>query len=277
MSAPKEMPSAAKVEKGSFPFSVEKAKKAKRRVTLSLTDGPLLSYAPRIEETLLALERMLVAQRVWEKPSSLPLSGLEPEELELLLGILGEGTAIVEDQGEREQTAIATMLSGVWFTERKRAPDRLDHEVDVGILPSFAAQRLALLPSLATGLPLPPSSVAGAALLQELASKQKSWEQEGLPGEINLLLHPLLPVDEQWLGQFLGPAPLVVWLDGRCRWWLSATQWRDIWRMEVRNGEGKPIASLLEIGRYPGLIALPPAAFTVGARRVRRLLQLYGE
>ncbi|MDD4933010.1 MAG: hydrogenase expression/formation C-terminal domain-containing protein [Methylacidiphilaceae bacterium] len=227
---------------------------------------------------LLTLERALLGQRLWEPPRSIPLADLDPDEQELLLGILGEGAAIVEAPGEAGETAMATMLSGVWFVERKTGPDRLTHTIDVGVLPSFAVDRLADLPTVRfPPMSLSSESVAVSAVLQELVEKERDWEREAVPREVNLLLHPLLPLDYERLASFLGPAPLIGWLEGHCRWWLLATQWRDVWRIEVRSLKGKGVASLLEIGRYPAAFTFPPSAFVVGARRVRRILQLYGE
>ena len=264
--------------KTTSPFPPPKLQKPKRKTSLPLRGGPFLSYAPRIEGVLLTLERALQGQRIWEPPCSIPLAGLDPDEEELLLGILGEGSSVVEAPGETGQTAMATMLSGVWFAERKTEADRLTHTIDVGVLPSFAVDRLAHLPSLR----LPPmslssESVAVSAVLQELAEKENEWEREAAPREVNLLLHPLFPLDYERLAAFLGQAPLLCWQEGRCRWWLLATQWRDIWRIEVRTTKGKSVASLLEVGRYPAALTFPPSAFAVGARRVRRLVQLYGE
>ncbi len=264
--------------KGKLPFSFGKIEKAKKKVALSKPDKPSLDYAPRIEEVLLALERALVSQRLWERPTQIPLSGLDPEEQELLLGILGEGTAIVEAPERDAQAAMATMLNGVWFTAKPIGAEEVSYTIDVGVLPKFAWEGTAALPPLTP----PPSSlaaesIAASALLQELVEKEHAWEGECIPREINLRLHPLLPPDYDTLASFLGQAPVIVWIKGCCWWWLLATQWRDVWRIEVRAPAGKEEASLLEIGRYPAAITFPPSAFLVSARRVRRLLQLYAE
>ncbi|MGD9895703.1 MAG: hydrogenase expression/formation C-terminal domain-containing protein [Candidatus Methylacidiphilaceae bacterium] len=257
---------------------MEKGKNPKRKVPVSALGDSFLGYAPRIEEVLLAVERALASQRLWERPHSIPLAGLDSDERELLLGILGEGTAVVDVSGDAGQTSMATMLSGVWFTEKNGGTDDVVYTIDVGVLPAFAFARIANLPALALPHSSPASeSVAASALLQELEEKQRAWEREGTAGEINLQLHALLPRDFEMLTAFLGQAPVIVWIGGHCRWWLLATRWRDLWRIEVRAPAGKKEASLLEIGRYPSVLTLPSSAFAVGARRVRRLLQLYGE
>ncbi|QSR84921.1 hydrogenase expression/formation C-terminal domain-containing protein [Methylacidimicrobium sp. B4] len=266
------------VGKGKFPSSFEKIQKAKKKAAVLKSDKPFLDYAPRIEEALSTLERALLSQRLWERPTQIPLTGLAPEEQELLLGILGEGTAIVEAPGRDAQTAMATMLSGVWFTAKQIGAEEVSHAIDVGVLPRFVCEATDALPAVAP----PPSSlaaesVAASAVLRELVEKAHAWERERVPREINLRLHPLLRSDYERLAAFLGQAPIIVWMEGRCRWWLFATQWRDVWRVEVRTSAGKQEASLLEIGRYPAAVSFPPSAFVVGARRVRRLLQLYVE
>lgn len=277
MHSPRKSLSPQAKEKQATPFASEKDKRAKRKVSPDAAQQLCLNETPRIEEVLLALERALLAQRLWERPHQIPLAGLAPGEQELLLGILGEGTAIVEAPGKGAQTAVATMLSGVWFTAKQSGAEEVTHAVDVGVLPGFVYERTASLPAIA--LPHSPvllESVPASAVLRELVEKEQAWEREGIPREINLLLHPLLPLDYEKLAVFLGQAPVIVWLEGHCRWWIFATQWRDIWRVEVRTSAGKRAASLLEIARYPAAIAFPSSAFAVGARRVRRLLQLYG-
>ncbi|WP_018292120.1 hydrogenase expression/formation C-terminal domain-containing protein [Verrucomicrobium sp. 3C] len=269
---------AAAGEKDYSPFPPEKLLKPKQRALPSARGESYFQYAPRIEGVLLTLERALLGHQLWEPPRSIPLTDLNPDEQELLLGILGEGTAIVEVPGKTEQSAVGTMLSGVWFVEGQTGEDHFTHAVDVGVLPSFAVDRLADLPSMR----LPPmslssESVAVSAVLQELLEKEREWEREAVPQKVHLQLHPLLPLDYERLASFLGPAPLIGWQEGRYRWWLLGTQWRDLWRVEVRTWKGQGVASFLEIGRYPDAFMFPPSAFLVGARRVQRLLQLYGE
>ncbi|WP_018289547.1 hydrogenase expression/formation C-terminal domain-containing protein [Verrucomicrobium sp. 3C] len=226
---------------------------------------------------LLTLERVLQGQRLWEPPHSIPLTNLTPDEKELLLRTLGEGAAIIEVTGKTERTAVRTMLSGVWFTEEKTGEDHFTDTIDVGVLPSFAVDRMADLPEARLLLTsFSSESVAISAVRQELLEKERKWEREGMPGSVNLHLHPFLPLDYGRLASFLGPPPLIGWWkEGRNRWWLFGTQWQDLWRVEARTQEGREMASFLEIGRYPAALTFPPSTFAVSARRVQRLLQPY--
>ncbi|WP_237394811.1 hydrogenase expression/formation protein [Methylacidimicrobium sp. AP8] len=232
----------------------------------------------QIEKVLLALEQALLSQRLWERPAQIPLASLARREQELLRGILGEGATVVEAPGTDARTAVATSFSGVWLTGKQSGAEGLSYTIDVGLLPAFVGEKTAALPALA----LPPSSlasesVAAWAVLRELVEKARAWEQELRPCEINLLLHPLSPADYEQLSGFLGRGPVIGWMEGWCRWWLFATQWRNVWRIEVRSSAGRCEASLLEIGRCPAVLTFPQSAFLVSARRVRRLLELYGE
>ncbi|WP_155996516.1 hydrogenase expression/formation C-terminal domain-containing protein [Verrucomicrobium sp. 3C] len=226
---------------------------------------------------LLTLERVLLGQRLWEPPRSIPLTNLTPDEKESLLRILGEDAAIIEVTGEMQQTAVRTMLSGVWFAEEKAGEDHFTHMIEVGVLSSFALDRLADLPSMIVPLtPLASESVAISAVRQELLEKERKWDREGVAGNVNSHLHPFVPLDYERLASFLGPPSLIGWRkEGRYRWWLLGTQWKDLWRVEVRTQKGREVASFLEIRRYPAALTFPPSAFAVSARRVQRLLQPY--
>ncbi len=252
--------------------------------TIHTFDKPILPEPEEVlgrtgaMEAMAWLQQALTDYRPGGQVLAADLSGLTPEDRDVVNQILGEGEVsirVATDDGElRTQEAV---LAGVWRTFQMDDQGRVRRDlIEVCQVPERA--RRAPQPGAAGGLrvaDLPPEVMNGGPILTELAEHLAGHRPGAEAHVINLTLLPLSAEDLEFLDERLGKGPVHLLSRGYGDCHIDSTAVPGIWQVRYYNSTEKLILNTLEVTDIPVVACAAPEDLTASAARLQDMLEPY--
>jgi hydrogenase-1 operon protein HyaF len=258
--------------------------------SLRLLDMPLGQVPPRrtakpvdhlspvaraaLEEALAALHRHAAGER---EPSRISLRGLEADDRDMVLDVLGEGDVWAQVGGNVAYEIAESVLAGLWRIEATAQDGTKSEWLEVADIPQAIAATAERMPRESIAIPtqVPQGAMNALALLTELQQRSAGYQPGAENHIINFTLLPITEVDAEVLTTVLGQLPLVIRGGGygSCR--IFATGLRHVWAVQYLNSMGTVILDTLEIGGVPVAALAAREDFEDSAERLGEMIKAY--
>jgi hydrogenase-1 operon protein HyaF len=258
--------------------------------SLRLLDMPLGQVPPRrtakpvdhlspvaraaLEEALAALHRHAAGER---EPSRISLRGLEADDRDMVLDVLGEGDVWAQVGGNVAYEIAESVLAGLWRIEATTQDGTKSEWLEVADIPQAIAATAERMPRESIAIPtqVPQGAMNALALLTELQQRSVGYQPGAENHIINFTLLPITEVDAEVLTTVLGQLPLVIRGGGygSCR--IFATGLRHVWAVQYLNSMGTVILDTLEIGGVPVAALAAREDFEDSAERLGEIIKAY--
>jgi hydrogenase-1 operon protein HyaF len=205
------------------------------------------------------------------------LTGLSPEDRELVNQILGEGEVSIVRSGDTQARCQESVLAGVWRT--LYFDD--DGRVICDLLEVAATPQLLTTPSEGgVGIDSSPPENAEEVLnalpiLVELQAHAASVNGNGRQHAINLSLLPLSDVDIEFLDERLGRGPVEILSRGYGDCQVMSTDTLGVWWVRYYNSMGTLILNSLEVTAVPEVVTAADEDLRDSGDRLGRILASY--
>jgi hydrogenase-1 operon protein HyaF len=258
--------------------------------SLRLLDMPLGQVPPRrnakpvdhlspvaraaLEEALAALHRHAAGER---EPSRISLRGLEADDRDMVLDVLGEGDVWAQVGGNVAYEIAESVLAGLWRIEATAQDGTKSEWLEVADIPQAISATAERMPRESIAIPtqVPQGAMNALALLTELQQRSAGYQPGAENHIINFTLLPITEVDAEVLTTVLGQLPLVIRGGGygSCR--IFATGLRHVWAVQYLNSMGTVILDTLEIGGVPVAALAAREDFEDSAERLGEMIKAY--
>ena len=258
--------------------------------SLRLLDMPLGQVPPRrnakpidhlspqaraaLEEALAALHRHAAGER---EPSRISLRGLDADDRDMVLDVLGEGDVWAQVGGSVAYEIAESVLAGLWRIEATAQDGTKSEWLEVADIPQAIVATAERMPREAIAIPtqVPQGAMNALALLTELQQRSAGYEPGAENHIINFTLLPITEVDADVLTTVLGQLPLVIRGGGygSCR--IFATGLKHVWAVQYLNSMGNVILDTLEIGGVPVAALAAREDFEDSAERLGEIIKAY--
>ena len=258
--------------------------------SLRLLDMPLGQVPPRrnakpvdhlspvaraaLEEALAALHRHAADER---EPSRISLRGLEADDRNMVLDVLGEGDVWAQVGGNVGYEIAESVLAGLWRIEATAQDGTKSEWLEVADIPQAIVATAERMPRESIAIPtqVPQGAMNALALLTELQQRSAGYQPGAENHIINFTLLPITEVDAEVLTTVLGQLPLVIRGGGygSCR--IFATGLRHVWAVQYLNSMGIVILDTLEIGGVPVAALAAREDFEDSAERLGEMIKAY--
>jgi hydrogenase-1 operon protein HyaF len=258
--------------------------------SLRLLDMPLGQVPPRrnakpidhlspvaraaLEEALAALHRHAAGER---EPSRISLRGLEADDRDMVLDVLGEGDVWAQVGGNVAYEIAESVLAGLWRIEATAHDGTKSEWLEVAEIPQAIVATAERMPRESIVIPaqVPQGAMNALALLTELQQRSAGYQPGAENHIINFTLLPITEVDAEVLTTVLGQLPLVIRGGGygSCR--IFATGLRHVWAVQYLNSMGVVILDTLEIGGVPVAALAAREDFEDSAERLGEIIKAY--
>jgi hydrogenase-1 operon protein HyaF len=258
--------------------------------SLRLLDMPLGQVPPRrnakpidhlspvaraaLEEALAALHRHAAGER---EPSRISLRGLEADDRDMVLDVLGEGDVWAQVGGNVAYEIAESVLAGLWRVEATAQDGTKSEWLEVANIPQAIVATAERMPRESIAIPtqVPQGAMNALALLTELQQRSTGYQPGAENHIINFTLLPITEVDAEVLTTVLGQLPLVIRGGGygSCR--IFATGLRHVWAVQYLNSMGAVILDTLEIGGVPVAALAAREDFEDSAERLGEIIKAY--
>lgn len=225
------------------------------------------------------VQRALSDYRVGDPAPLFELDDLDPDNLELVDQILGEGEVSIVVSGPSRARVQESVLAGLWRIryldgEGKLLRDTLE-VADIPVLVrqatfATAAEQLALPDG-----PLPDGVLNAPPLVAELDEKSLAYRPGVAPHVINLTLLPQTEEDLAFLDRQLGAGSVTILSRGygNCR--ITSTNTRFVWWVQYFNSQDKNILNTLEVTDVPEVACAAQEDIADSAQRLDEILEIY--
>ena len=258
--------------------------------SLRLLDMPLGQLPPRrnakpvdhlspvaraaLEEALAALHRHAAGEH---EPSRISLRGLESDDRDMVLDVLGEGDIWAQVGGSVAYEIAESVLAGLWRIEATAQDGTKSEWLEVADIPQAIVATAERMPRESIAIPtqVPQGAMNALALLTELQQRSSGYQPGAENHIINFTLLPITEVDAEVLTTVLGQLPLVIRGGGygSCR--IFATGLKHVWAVQYLNSMGNVILDTLEIGGVPVAALAAREDFEDSAERLGEIIKAY--
>lgn len=228
-------------------------------------------------ETMLWLRRSLAAYDDHDEPLLANLTGLDPDNRELVNQILGEGEVSVSFNGSVTARSQESVLAGVWRTLYLDQDDNVRYDIlevdDVPHIVRMPDGRDRPVDASRDGISAELNNAL--AILVELESYCAEFSDAGKANVINLTLLPLSVAELEFLDARLGRGPVdtLSRAYGKCQ--VSSTLTPNVWWVRFYNSVGTLILNTLEVVDVPSVIRAAPEDLVDSATRLDAIMTPY--
>ena len=211
------------------------------------------------------------------EPQLANLTGLDPENRELVNQILGEGEVSIVVAGDPSARCQESVLAGVWRTLYFDEEGR----VVCDLLEVSATPHLLLAPredSLDIDVTAPETVEDGLnamPILVELQAHLAAYDGAGKQHSINLSLLPLSETDVEFLDTRLGRGPTDILSRGYGNCQVISTRTSNIWWVRYYNSMGTLILNSIEVVAVPEVVIAAEEDLRDSATRLTEILAPY--
>jgi hydrogenase-1 operon protein HyaF len=224
------------------------------RVPETADTGALTAARDLLASFLVELERW-DPERQPQGPRA-ELAGVDPEALEIVNQMLGEGEVAVRIGGERRLRIQESVFTGLWRCQEVDPDDRvLSDWLEAAAVPQAVVDAAQGEPGGALpAIDWPAGAMNSPALAAEIGSQLLARAPGASAHVINLTLFPMTPDDHAVLQRVLpvGAVAMISRGFGSCR--VTSTAVRGVWRVQYFNTMNTMILDTLEV------VGLPEAA-----------------
>jgi hydrogenase-1 operon protein HyaF len=228
-------------------------------------------------EAMRWLGEALARHEPGREPQLANLTGLDPENRELVNQILGEGEVSIVCKGDVTARCQESVLAGVWRTlyfdeEECVVCDLLEVSATPHLLlapPEDGAEIDATAPESAEDV------LNALPILVELQAHLAAYDGSGKQHEINLSLLPLSESEVEFLDKRLGRGPIDILSRGYGNCQVISTRTPNIWWVRYYNSMGTLILNSIEVVAVPEVVTAAEEDLHDSATRLRDILAPY--
>lgn len=225
------------------------------------------------------VQRALTDYRVGDPSPLFDLGELDPDNLELVDQMLGEGEVSIVVSAPIPVQVQESVLAGLWRVRYlDQAGNLVRDTLEVADIPervrqatfATAAEHLVLPDG-----PLPEGVLNAPPLVAELDEKSLAYRPDVDPHVINLTLLPQTEQDLAFLDQLLGAGTVTILSRGygNCR--ITSTNTRFVWWVQYFNSQDKNILNTLEVTDVPKVACAAQEDIADSAGRLDEILEIY--
>jgi hydrogenase-1 operon protein HyaF len=228
-------------------------------------------------EAMMWLRQSLATYGSEEEPLLANLSGLDPENRELVNQILGEGEVSVNYNGAFRARSQEAVLAGVWRTLYLDQEENVCYDLlevaDITHMVTMPDSRTR--PVNADTVGVAPELNNALAILVELEAASLAYADSATPHSVNLTLLPLSESEREFIDARLGRGPVDTLSRsyGKCQ--VSSTLSANVWWVRYYNSMDTLILNTIEVIDVPEAIRAAPEDLGDSAARLDSILTPY--
>jgi hydrogenase-1 operon protein HyaF len=236
-----------------------------------------VSHLAGARETMRWLGGALARHESAADPLLANLTGLSPDDRDLVNQVLGEGEVSVVRGGETQARCQESVLAGVWRTLYFDDEGRVICDLlEVAATPHLLTAPCDNVVEIDASPPEHADEVQNALpILIELQAHAASATGNGRQHAINLSLLPLSEADIDFLDTRLGRGPIEILSRGYGKCEVLSTRTPGVWWVRYYNSMGTMILNSLEVTAVPEVVTAADEDLRDSGDRLRQILASY--